>query len=122
MSQYILTVNGDFNITQQSHADAWRAAHFAGKQKRKTLRVRDPEKYRWRPQELLAELAHIYLHLSAADGQGSFVAAIAADQRSYHEGLFSEAADVRCSEICVCAVLHAWLPSLLQICTPHTAW
>lgn len=68
----------------------------AGKQKRKTLRVRDPEKYRWRPQELLAELAHIYLHLSAADKQGSFVAAIAADQRSYHEGLFSEAADVRC--------------------------
>ena len=92
----------------------------AGKQKRKTLRVRNPEKYRWRPQELLAELAHIYLHLSAADKQGSFVAAIAADQRSYHEGLFSEAADVRCPGIRFCAVLHAWLLSLL-ICMPHTA-
>lgn len=102
--------------------EAGQHTDVAGKQKRKTLRVRDPEKYRWRPQELLAELAHIYLHLSAADKQGgSFVAAIAADQRSYHEGLFSEAADVRRSEICVCAVLHAWLLSLL-VCTLHTAW
>lgn len=57
--------------------------------------MREPEKYRWKPQELLAQLAHIYLHLSAADARGGFVAAIAQDGRSYHEGLFSDAADVR---------------------------
>lgn len=68
----------------------------AGKEKRKNLRVRDPEKYKWKPQELLAQLAHIYLHLARADVSSLFVAAIAADERSYHEGLFSDAADVSC--------------------------
>ena len=63
--------------------------------KRKNLRVRNPEKYHWKPQELLKQLARIYLNLSRADKAGDFVAAIAADQRSYHEGLFVEAAEVR---------------------------
>lgn len=66
----------------------------AGREKRKNLRVRQPEKYKWKPQELLAQLAHIYLHLARADSAGLFVGAIAADERSYHEGLFSDAADV----------------------------
>jgi len=68
--------------------------HLAGREKRKNLRVRQPEKYKWKPQELLAQLAHIYLHLARADSAGLFVGAIAADERSYHEGLFSDAADV----------------------------
>ena len=63
--------------------------------KRKNLRVRNPEKYQWKPAELLKQLARVYLNLSRADRAGDFVAAIAADQRSYHEGLFVEAAEVR---------------------------
>ena len=57
--------------------------------------MRDPEKYKWEPAELLAQLARIYLHLSAADRSGVFTAAIAQDERSYHEGLFTDAAIVR---------------------------
>lgn len=56
--------------------------------------MRKPDKYRWKPQELLKQLAHIYLNLGRADPAGDFVAAIAADKRSYHEGLFVEAAEV----------------------------
>lgn len=68
--------------------------HLAGREKRKNLRVRDAAKYKWEPQELLAQLARIFLHLAGADTNGAFVAAIALDERSYHEGLFSDAADV----------------------------
>lgn len=63
--------------------------------KRKQLRVRKPEKYHWKPQELLTQLARIYLNLGRADSGGDFVEAIAADKRSYHEGLFVEAAEAR---------------------------
>ncbi len=63
--------------------------------KRKNLRVRNPEKYQWKPAELLKQLARVYLNLSRADRAGDFVAAIAADERSYHEGIFVEAAEVR---------------------------
>jgi len=68
---------------------------FAPGPKRKNLRVRNPEKYQWKPAELLKQLARVYLNLSRADRAGDFVAAIAADQRSYHEGIFVEAAEVR---------------------------
>ena len=57
--------------------------------------MRKPDKYSWKPQELLKQLAHIYLNLGRADPAGEFVAAIAADKRSYHEGLFVEAAEVK---------------------------
>ena len=67
--------------------------------KRKNLRVRNPEKYQWKPAELLKQLARVYLNLSRADRAGDFVAAIAADQRSYHEGIFVEAAEVRASNV-----------------------
>lgn len=81
--------------------------------------MRNPEKYKWEPQKLLAQLAHIYLHLSGADASGAFVGAIAADQRSYHEGLFSDAADVRfqCSD-CVSSLLPDLRNSLAK---PDTA-
>lgn len=90
----------------------------AGKEKRKNLRVRDPEKYKWKPQELLAQLAHIYLHLARADVSSLFVAAIAADERSYHEGLFSDAADVSGGACCrPTAVQEARLVSHPPPCT-----
>ena len=57
--------------------------------------MRKPEKYDWKPQELLAQLARTYLNLSRADASGAFVAAIAANERSYHEGLFAEASEAR---------------------------
>lgn len=62
--------------------------------------MRKPEKYSWKPQELLTQLARIYLNLGRADSGAEFVAAIAADKRSYHEGLFVEAAEARCSQPC----------------------
>lgn len=66
--------------------------------------MRKPDKYRWKPQELLKQLARIYLNLGRADPAGDFVAAIAADKRSYHEGLFVEAAEVLDSFI------HTYVP------------
>ena len=69
--------------------------------KRKNLRLRNPEKYSWKPQELLTQLARIYLNLGRADSEGNFVAAIAADKRSYHQGLFMEAAEARSLELVV---------------------
>ena len=62
--------------------------------------MRKPEKYSWKPQELLTQLARIYLNLGRADSGADFVAAIAADKRSYHEGLFMEAAEACCSHLC----------------------
>ena len=93
--------------------------------KRKNLRVRNPEKYQWKPAELLKQLARVYLNLSRADRAGDFVAAIAADQRSYHEGIFVEAAEVRGREEClwICCsrglcraldLMHIWPVPLLR--------
>jgi Ubiquitin elongating factor core len=43
------------------------------------------------PKELLSSILRIYLHLHAGDRDGRFVAAIAADGRSYRPEHFSEA-------------------------------
>ena len=81
--------------------------------KRKNLRVRNPEKYHWKPAELLKQLARVYLNLSRADRAGDFVAAIAADQRSYHEGIFVEAAEVRGVDSAAVRVLRSSSSSMV---------
>jgi ubiquitin conjugation factor E4 B len=54
--------------------------------------VRDPDKYQFKPKELLAQICSVYLHLFAADKAGVFAASIAADGRSYRPAMFAEAA------------------------------
>ncbi|KAJ3014704.1 hypothetical protein HKX48_004997 [Thoreauomyces humboldtii] len=55
------------------------------------LKVKDPEKYRFRPKRLLTELVEIYMHLAHRD---EFVAAVAKDERSYRKDLFVRAKGV----------------------------
>lgn len=71
---------------------------------RKKLRVKEPEKYHWRPKELLASICSIYVHLNRADARGVFAAAIAADGRCYRPDMFPEAAQV-CLMHMPCTVL-----------------
>ena len=52
------------------------------------LKVKNSEKYGFRPKELLASILRIYVHLSGAD---AFVKAIARDGRSYSSDLFTKA-------------------------------
>ncbi|EEF29477.1 ubiquitin-protein ligase, putative [Ricinus communis] len=61
---------------------------------RKSLSLKDPEKYEFRPKQLLKQIVHIYVHLSRGDAENIFPAAISKDGRSYNEQLFSAAADV----------------------------
>lgn len=56
------------------------------------LQVKDPEKYYFKPKELLTTICSIYLHLARSDTKGVFTAAIAADARSYRQDMFAEAA------------------------------
>lgn len=61
---------------------------------RKSLSLKDPEKYEFRPKQLLKQIVHIYVHLARGDTENIFPAAISKDGRSYNEQLFSAAADV----------------------------
>ncbi|XVF14348.1 hypothetical protein REPUB_Repub09cG0051300 [Reevesia pubescens] len=61
---------------------------------RKSLTLKDPEKYEFRPKELLKQIVGIYVHLARGDAQNIFPAAISCDGRSYNDQLFSAAADV----------------------------
>ncbi|KAG0567242.1 hypothetical protein M758_7G160400 [Ceratodon purpureus] len=61
---------------------------------RKALRLNDPEKYEFRPKELLAQIVTIYVHLDRGDSQGVFARAISSDGRSYRDELFTGAAGV----------------------------
>ncbi|KAJ4707379.1 Ubiquitin conjugation factor like [Melia azedarach] len=61
---------------------------------RKSLTLKDPEKYEFRPKQLLKQIVRIYVHLARGDTQTIFPAAISSDGRSYNEQLFSAAADV----------------------------
>lgn len=54
--------------------------------------VKEPEKYHFKPKELLALICQTYLNIAAADKQGVFAKAIAADERSYRPEMFAEAA------------------------------
>nr|XP_027073980.1 probable ubiquitin conjugation factor E4 [Coffea arabica] len=61
---------------------------------RKSLTLKDPEKYEFRPKQLLKQIVNIYVNLARGDKQKIFPAAITRDGRSYNEQLFSAAADV----------------------------
>lgn len=61
---------------------------------RKSLTLKDPEKYEFRPKQLLKQIVYIYVHLARGDTENIFPAAISKDGRSYNEQLFSAAADV----------------------------
>ncbi|KAL3597053.1 hypothetical protein D5086_008690 [Populus alba] len=61
---------------------------------RKSLTLKDPEKYEFRPKQLLKQIVCIYVHLARGDNENIFPAAISKDGRSYNEQLFTAAADV----------------------------
>ncbi|KAM7516736.1 hypothetical protein LguiA_006319 [Lonicera macranthoides] len=61
---------------------------------RKSLSLKDPEKYEFRPKQLLKQIVHIYVNLARDDKENIFPAAITKDGRSYNEQLFSAAASV----------------------------
>lgn len=53
----------------------------------RNLKVENPEKFGFNPKTLLNRITNIYLHLDSAE----FVAALAADERSYKKDLFDDA-------------------------------
>ncbi|CAG8526533.1 3489_t:CDS:10 [Diversispora eburnea] len=55
------------------------------------LKVKNPEKYRFQPRELLSQLINIYLNLC---DRKEFIQAVARDGRSYHKDHFSKAAGI----------------------------
>ena len=55
--------------------------------------MKNPEKFGWRPKQLLPQLASIYLHLERADSKGAFAAAIAVSDR-YRQDMFPETCQV----------------------------
>ena len=56
--------------------------------------IKDPDKYNFKPKELLAQICSIYLNMDRGDRKGVFAAAVAADKRSYRSQMFPEAANV----------------------------
>ncbi|KAK6129202.1 hypothetical protein DH2020_037032 [Rehmannia glutinosa] len=61
---------------------------------RKSLSLKDPEKYEFRPKLLLKQIVNIYVNLAKGDKENIFPQAIIRDGRSYNEQLFDAAADV----------------------------
>lgn len=61
---------------------------------RKTLTLKDPEKYEFRPKKLLKQIVEIYVHLARGDKEDAFSLAISRDGRSYNDEVFSAAAEV----------------------------
>ncbi|KAI8362010.1 ubiquitin elongating factor core-domain-containing protein [Mortierella sp. GBAus27b] len=55
-----------------------------------TLRVKNPEEYRFQPRMLLSDIIDIYLHLDSP----TFIAALARDERSYSAGIFEKASRI----------------------------
>ncbi|WVZ57309.1 hypothetical protein U9M48_007709 [Paspalum notatum var. saurae] len=66
---------------------------LAGPQ-RKSLTVKDPEKYEFKPKQLLKQIATIYVHISRGDNEAVFPAAISKDGRAYNDQLFASAANI----------------------------
>ncbi|AQK59829.1 putative ubiquitin conjugation factor E4 [Zea mays] len=52
---------------------------------RKSLTVKDPEKYEFKPKQLLKQIATIYVHISRGDKESVFPAAISKDGRAYND-------------------------------------
>ncbi|KAJ0973800.1 hypothetical protein J5N97_015765 [Dioscorea zingiberensis] len=61
---------------------------------RRSLTVKDPEKYEFRPKQLLKQIVEIYVHIARGDREGVFPSAISKDGRSYNAQLFAAAADI----------------------------
>ncbi|CAN7141040.1 unnamed protein product [Brassica rapa subsp. narinosa] len=61
---------------------------------RKSLSLKDPEKYEFRPRQLLKQIVRIYVNLARGDSENIFPSAISSDGRSYNEQLFDAGADV----------------------------
>ncbi|KAG0049750.1 hypothetical protein BGZ83_005433 [Gryganskiella cystojenkinii] len=59
-------------------------------EKMSTLKVKNPEEYRFQPRVLLSDIISIYLQLDCA----TFIAALARDDRSYSAGIFNKAARI----------------------------
>ncbi|KAF9170198.1 hypothetical protein BGX20_009313 [Mortierella sp. AD010] len=59
-------------------------------EKMSTLKVKNPEEYRFQPRILLSDIIAIYLHLDCPE----FVAALARDERSYSAGIFHKASSI----------------------------
>ncbi|KIJ54955.1 hypothetical protein M422DRAFT_153298 [Sphaerobolus stellatus SS14] len=55
------------------------------------LKVKNPEKYRFNPRELLSDIIQVFINLS---DQGDFVKAVAGEGRSYRKELFERAAGI----------------------------
>ncbi|XP_062211598.1 probable ubiquitin conjugation factor E4 [Phragmites australis] len=66
---------------------------LAGPQ-RKSLTVKDPEKYEFKPKQLLKQIATIYVHISRGDKEVIFPVAISKDGRSYNDQLFASATNI----------------------------
>jgi ubiquitin conjugation factor E4 B len=66
---------------------------LAGPQ-RKSLTVKDPKKYEFKPKQLLTKIATIYVHIARGDKEDIFPAAISKDGRSYNEQLFASAGNI----------------------------
>ena len=58
------------------------------------MKIKNPEKYGWDPKELLATISDVYVQIYAADKDKAFIAAIAADGRSYRDDVMVEAANI----------------------------
>lgn len=67
---------------------------FLAGPERRRLKIKNPEKFGWYPKELLGMIFDIYLQIYAADAEKVFVAAIAADGRSYRDEVMLETARV----------------------------
>uniref|UniRef100_A0ACD5V2A9 Uncharacterized protein n=1 Tax=Avena sativa TaxID=4498 RepID=A0ACD5V2A9_AVESA len=61
---------------------------------RKSLTVKDPEKYEFKPKQLLKQIVTIYVHIARGDKEAIFPAAISKDGRSYNEQLFASAVQI----------------------------
>ncbi|KAK1660457.1 hypothetical protein QYE76_048617 [Lolium multiflorum] len=66
---------------------------LAGPQ-RKSLTVKDPEKYEFKPKQLLTQIVTIYVHIARGDKEAIFPAAISKDGRSYNEQLFASVGNI----------------------------
>ncbi|ONM01927.1 putative ubiquitin conjugation factor E4 [Zea mays] len=52
---------------------------------RKSLTVKDPEKYEFKPKQLLKQIATIYVHILRGDKESVFPSAISKDGRAYND-------------------------------------
>ena len=62
------------------------------------LKVKNPEKYGFKPKDLLRDIVDVYINLSSDPKRGEFVTAVARDGRSYNRKHFEKAASILLSK------------------------